>query len=198
MADENEGNAPDAPSGDAGFDDDSMEVVLTKRQVDELFVRAKNSAAADMRRAGEFRRMKQIDEDPRVKRGLELLQRYETAAARTQESMAERDGAMQPLQERVMSSLGSTSKDKRTPAPAAQPQSASDRYYELLLARETRAMQESDAARAAAAAKPRTFNDEINDDISALDKNDPHFHTKLQNTVMSRLSDVRVTPTKKR
>jgi hypothetical protein len=113
-----DGNAP-APDGDAGgFDDDSMEVVLTKKQVDELFLRAKNSAAAEMRRAGEFRRDKQHD-DPRVKRGLELLERYEGAQHQTQLRQAEADGRTAPFQEKVLDALNGVA-ERRGQRPASK------------------------------------------------------------------------------
>lgn len=121
MSDENDSGAqapnesPDAPSGDDGGDD---MVTLSRADIDRLYQSARNSAAAEMRKNGEFKRQKAQHDDPRVKRGLELLAKYEGADA---------------FKKNVLTAIDANS-GKPAPAPqqAAQPQSEIAQLVELM------------------------------------------------------------------
>jgi hypothetical protein len=184
--------AEQAPAADdgAGGDDGDMEVVLTKRQLDTMFERARNSAAAEMRRNGEFKRAKAQD-DPRVARGLKLLEQYEQSTGR----IAEADAANAPFKDRALQSLGA----KSAPAPkqAAQP-AQNDQLGQLLqlltLDVQSRLADKlpQPAVRYENAADG--INAEINASIADIPEDDPRRHERVRSAVNDRLKNVRVTP----
>lgn len=195
------GAAPDggneAPADAAGTDanPDDEQVILTRSQLDAMM----NSQAARVRKAYERKQPPSVDEiaakvaqDPRIARGLELVEQAERGDAFQSKVLAALDRVTVGPNGRMVPKRPT----QAPPTPAAQPASAADRYFELLMAREVRAANEAEAARQAAAQKPHTYHDEINAQVSALDPEMPDHkrHAKIQELVLKQLRGVRVSP----
>lgn len=186
-----------AAADDAALDDENVEVVLTKKQVDDLFVRAKNAAAAEMRRAGEFKRPKPED-DPRIARGLELLQRYEQA-----ETTYERDRRFNEKRYAANPNWH----PRETPKPeilrlgepqrqtAAQPTSELGQLVELMkMDIASRMADKLPKAPVTYASPGDEIRASINESIAAIPEDDPQRGLKVQRAVLDKLKGVRVTP----
>ena len=189
MSDENPAPQSEqaAQPDDGAGDDDGEQVVLTRAQLDSLFKSAKNSAAAEMRRSGEFKRQKhqqQPAEDPRVKRGLELLAIYEQAEATEAKQRATLDAVSLTGSKR-----GAPQQQAQTPA-AQQQSSRLEQMFEMFLT--TQLADKMPRAPITYASQIDQVHGELNEQIAAIDKNDPQRNLKIQQVVGERLRTVKL------
>lgn len=205
MSDETGADAPtQEPAVDTGAGEDDS-VTLSRAQVDQLFVNAKNAAAAEMRRAGAFKKQAPQD-DPRVKRGLQLLEQYESEHARAQEDdvrfQARWDAVGGKFQERTLEALQRTKSKAGSPTtqqPAAQPQSDLAQLVELMkLDIQSRLAEKMPKAPVSYATQGDQLRGEINAEVASIPEDDPRRLDKIQASVLKRLSGVKVTPTGKK
>jgi hypothetical protein len=176
----------DAPSGgdDGGGDD---EVVVTRSQLDAMYKSARNSAFAEARKM--FAQPRKPAEakptdDPRVKRGLELLAKYE---------------AGEQFQTGVARALAQAKPSSTSPAAAAAPQQPSEIGQLLELMKMDIASRMADKlpkAPVAYASPGDQVRSELNAALADIPADDPQRHAKIQQTVLTRLRDVKVAPTR--
>jgi hypothetical protein len=182
----------DAPSGDAGGDD-GEQVVLTRSQVNELYKSAHNRAYAEARQKFTKREPQQQaahqqqHEDPRVKRGLELLAKYEAGEAFKTDTLAALSGSPQLKRDRAPTPA-------QQPA-AAQPQSELGQLVELMrLDIASRMADKLPKAPVRYESPGDQVRSELNAAIGDIAPDDPQRHEKVQRTVLERLKNTKIRP----